>query len=174
MNIISAEKMDKQLFDEWQDKLFQFVYENKRKFTELEWRWMRYQFEIEHIQTEQDEETPMALAADGDTVRVGISSIEQYQEEKFTGTFNGHTYTISITPRKVKDNFIIYIKGIDENNNAASNMRIKLCGIIIELNEKGRCQMSLEEYRNEILKSLGLEFSVDGATFHNLLLENTI
>ena len=82
MNIISAEKMDKQLFDEWQDKLFQFVYENKRKFTELEWRWMRYQFEIEHIQTEQDEETPMALAADGDTVRVGISSIEQYQEEK--------------------------------------------------------------------------------------------
>ena len=77
MNITSTEKMSQQLFDEWQSKLFRFVYENKRKFTELEWRWMRYQFEIEHIQTEQDEETPQTLAADGDTVRVGIQGIEQ-------------------------------------------------------------------------------------------------
>ena len=168
MNITSTEKMSQQLFDEWQSKLFRFVYENKRKFTELEWRWMRYQFEIEHIQTEQDEVTPQTLAADGDTVRVGIQSIEQYQEEKFTGVLDGHTYTITITPRKVKDNFIIYIKGVDEKNNNASNVRIKLCNVVIELNEKGRCQMSLEEYRNEILNSLGLEISMDGTNFHEL------
>lgn len=167
MNITSTEEMSQQLFDEWQSKLFQFVYENKRKFTEAEWRWMRYQFEIEHMQTEQ-EESPLALAADGDTVRVGIQRIEQYQERKFTGVLNGHTYTITITPRKVNDNFIIYVKGVDEKNNNANNIRIKLCNVVIELNEKGRCQMSLEEYRNEIQKSLGLEISMDGRNYHEL------
>lgn len=167
MNIMTTEKMNKQLFDEWQEKLFRFVFENKRKFTEFEWRWMRYQFEIEHMQTEQ-EDSPLALAADGDTVRIGMQSIEQYREEKFTGVLDGHTYTINIIPRKVKENFIVYVKGVDENNNAASNLRIKLCSVVIELNEKGRCQINFEEYRNEVLKSLGLEISVDGAIFHEL------
>ena len=170
MNIMTTEKMNKQLFDEWQEKLFRFVFENKRKFTEIEWRWMRYQFEIEHLQTAQnDEEIPFALAADGDTVRVGIRSIEQYKEEKFTGILGDHTYTISITPRKVKENVIIYIKGVDENNNAAENLRIKFCNVVIELNERGRCQIGFEEYKNEILNSLGLGISMDGANFHELI-----
>lgn len=158
---------DETLEKKWITKLWQFTEKHRRPATRFEWNWMRYQFEIEHMQTEQ-EDSPLALAADGDTVRVGIQRIEQYQERKFTGVLNGHTYTITITPRKVKDNFIIYIKGVDEKNNNANNIRIKLCNVVIELNERGRCQMSLEEYRNEILKSLGLEISMDGRNYHEL------
>ena len=203
--------MNKQLFDEWQKKLFRFVFENKRKFTELEWRWMRYQFEIEH--TSQQDKAPLALADDGDilpkrtffpswgqtlvltanitpmyasysrkqfsisdkdrdTVRSRFQNLKQYSKKIFTGNSGEHTYTISIALKNIKEKLIVYIKAVDEKNNAVSNLKIKLCKAVIELDEKGRSQMRFEAYKKEILKSLGLEFSIDGTSFYKLTPEN--
>ena len=64
MEKLSDPTAEEQLFTEWQDRLFRFVYENKRKFTEAEWQWMRHQFEIEHFFAGED--APPAMAADGD------------------------------------------------------------------------------------------------------------
>ena len=100
MNIMTTEKMNKQLFDEWQEKLFRFVFENKRKFTEFEWRWMRYQFEIEHMQTEQ-EDSPLALAADGNDIRAAWEARNDVpRSQRFQVTTGEDQYVLVITPGK--------------------------------------------------------------------------
>ena len=60
----SAEEREEQLFLEWQQRLFEFVYRNRRTFTEQEWKWMKLQFDMEHLaDCRQDADTIAAATA---------------------------------------------------------------------------------------------------------------
>ena len=162
MNIASANSMNPQLFDEWQEKLFRFVFENKRKFTELEWRWMRYQFEIEHMQTEQ-EESPLALAADGD-VSLGV---RDYDTWIFTGKDGAHTYEIKITRMDTSDGtWETYIDCVDETGELVPGVRLFIRDEF-QLNEEGWLNISWEQYVDNINNSpYGLQCAIkDGNKF---------
>ena len=172
MNIVPVDKMNQQLFAEWEHKLFCFVYENKRKFTEAEWRWMRYQFEIEHMQTVL-EETPQALAADGENVRSSLQSIIVHAPKKFEGKVDGRTYIIKITP-VVSRKISFKVEGaevVDEKLQPVHNMKIRIKEYVIDLGPEGRFKLAFETYNENLQKtqsSIEFEFSVDGINFFPL------
>ena len=91
---------DETLEKEWMTKLWRFTEMYRRPATRLEWKWMRYQFEIEHMQTEQ-EDSPLALAADGNDIRAAWEARNDVpRSQRFQVTTGEDQYVLVITPGK--------------------------------------------------------------------------
>ena len=91
---------DETLEKEWMTKLWRFTETYRRPATRPEWNWMRYQFEIEHMQTEQ-EDSPLALAADGNDIRAAWEARNDVlQSQRFQVIKGEDQYILVITPGK--------------------------------------------------------------------------
>ena len=136
------------LESEWMTKLWQFTEMYRRPATRLEWKWMRYQFEIEHMQTEQ-EDSPLALAADGD-VSLGV---RDYDTWIFTGKDGAHTYEIKITRMDTSEGtWETYIDCVDETGEPVPGVRLFIRDEF-QLNEEGWLNISWEQYVDNIKNS---------------------
>jgi len=151
---------DETLEKKWITKLWQFTEKHRRPATRFEWRWMRYQFEIEHMQTEQ-EESPFALAADGD-VSLGVRA---YDTGVFTGSDGEHTYEVKITRTDTSDGtWETYIDCVDETGDPVSGVKLFIRDEF-QLNEEGWLNISWEQYRDNIKNSNstnGFQCSIKG------------
>jgi hypothetical protein len=175
MNTLSTEEMNNLLFDEWQEKLFRFVYENKRKFTKSEWKWMRYQFEIEHLYTGENA-APLALAADGNK-----SHNIETKSWFFTGSDGEQQYRIQIKrsfieSKKSVEFFIdcTYANGeelpLDENGNTP--LVKLLINDEFQLNNEGWLVISESQYTKAINCAMGMQCIVgSGKKFDLILVE---
>ena len=164
MNFVSTESMNDRLFDEWQDKLFRFVHENKRKFTEQEWQWMRYQFEIEHMCAGR-EETPSALAADND-ISLGV---RDHDTKCFTGSDGKHQYEIKITCMDTSEGvWETYIDCVDEKREHVSKVKLVIRDEF-QLNDEDWLIIDWDKYVDNIKNATnGLKCSVNGGKLFDL------
>ena len=133
---------------EWMTKLWRFTETYRRPATRSEWKWMRYHFEIEHMQTEQ-EDSPLALAADGD-VSLGV---RDYDTWVFTGSVTEHTYEIKITRMDTSEGtWETYIDCVDETGELVPGVRLFIRDEF-QLNEEGWLNISWEQYVDNIKNS---------------------
>ena len=170
----SAEEREEQLFLEWQQRLFEFVYRNRRTFTEQEWKWMKLQFDMEHLPGSRQEEA-FSLAADGDTIsRTLEEDAVRTVVHRFSSRIGGAAYRVTVTQRFPEGGRAeVYIRMFDATGGPVPHGTIIFPGIGVSIvtDERGRARMPQVQYAEYVRKVMGLMCSLGNDEIHPLEME---
>lgn len=169
----SDEERGERLFREWQQRLFEFVYRNRRKFTGQEWKWMKLQFDMEHLaDCRQD---AVSIAADGDTIsRTLEEDAVRTVVHRFCSRIGGEDYRVTVTQRFPEGGRAeVYIRMFDATGGPVPHGTIIFPGIGVSIvtDERGRARMPQVQYAEYVRKVMGLMCSLGNDEIHPLEME---
>ena len=170
----SAEEREEQLFLEWQQRLFEFVYRNRRTFTEQEWKWMKLQFDMEHLPGSRQEEA-FSLAADGDTIsRTLEEDAVRTVVHRFSSRIGGAAYRVTVTQRFPEGGRAeAYIRMSDADGKPVPHGTIIFPGIEVSIvtDERGRAKLPQAQYAEYVKRVMCLKCSLENGETCSLEME---